>query len=258
MGEAGQAKLLKSKVLLLGAGGLGSPAALYLAAAGVGTLGLVDADTVDASNLQRQIIHATSRVGIPKVESAAKTIAELNPDVKVVALPRAPDERQRRADLRRLRAGRRRDRQLSDPLPRERRERLVGQARRPREHLPLRRAGHDSDPDFRLICWVDSVRGVELMTTALQAAGARRPVEVCVEIGAGGTRTGCRDDRGADAVAAAAVASPRLRLVGVAGYEAALGHDVSAAGDESVRDYLTWLHRVATRLAPVCEIPTSS
>ncbi len=84
VGEAGQAKLLKSKVLLLGAGGLGSPAALYLAAAGVGTLGVVDADTVDASNLQRQIIHATSRVGEPKVESAAETIAELNPDVKVV------------------------------------------------------------------------------------------------------------------------------------------------------------------------------
>jgi molybdopterin/thiamine biosynthesis adenylyltransferase len=84
VGEAGQAKLLKSKVLLLGAGGLGSPAAMYLAAAGVGTLGVVDADVVDASNLQRQIIHATSRVGTPKVESAAKTIAELNPDVKVV------------------------------------------------------------------------------------------------------------------------------------------------------------------------------
>ncbi len=85
VGEAGQAKLLQSKVLLLGAGGLGSPAALYLAAAGVGTLGIVDADVVDASNLQRQIIHATSRIGTPKVESAAKTIAELNPDVKVVA-----------------------------------------------------------------------------------------------------------------------------------------------------------------------------
>ncbi len=84
VGEVGQAKLLKSKVLLLGAGGLGSPAALYLAAAGVGTLGIVDADTVDASNLQRQILHATSRVGTPKVESAAKMIAELNPDVKVV------------------------------------------------------------------------------------------------------------------------------------------------------------------------------
>jgi molybdopterin/thiamine biosynthesis adenylyltransferase/rhodanese-related sulfurtransferase len=84
VGEAGQVKLLKSKVLLLGAGGLGSPAALYLAAAGVGTLGIVDADTVDASNLQRQILHATSRVGMPKVESAAKTIADLNPDVKVI------------------------------------------------------------------------------------------------------------------------------------------------------------------------------
>jgi len=84
VGEVGQAKLLKSKVLLLGAGGLGSPAAMYLAAAGVGTLGVVDADVVDASNLQRQIIHATSRVGMPKVESAAETIAELNPDVKVV------------------------------------------------------------------------------------------------------------------------------------------------------------------------------
>src|SRR5580693_145585 len=84
VGEAGQARLLQSKVLLLGAGGLGSPAALYLAAAGVGTLGVVDADVVDASNLQRQIIHATSRVGTPKVESAAKAISELNPDVKVV------------------------------------------------------------------------------------------------------------------------------------------------------------------------------
>ena len=84
VGESGQAKLLKSKILLIGAGGLGSPAALYLAAAGVGTLGLVDADTVDASNLQRQILHATSRVGTPKIESAEKVIKDLNPDVKVV------------------------------------------------------------------------------------------------------------------------------------------------------------------------------
>jgi molybdopterin/thiamine biosynthesis adenylyltransferase/rhodanese-related sulfurtransferase len=83
-GEAGQAKLLKSKVLLLGAGGLGCPAAIYLAAAGVGTIGLVDADTVDASNLQRQILHATSRIGVPKVDSAEIAIKDLNPDVKVV------------------------------------------------------------------------------------------------------------------------------------------------------------------------------
>src|SRR5436305_8743578 len=77
VGEAGQAKLLGAKVLCIGAGGLGSPAALYLAAAGVGTLGIVDADVVDASNLQRQIIHATSRVGTPKVDSAEKAITDL-------------------------------------------------------------------------------------------------------------------------------------------------------------------------------------
>ena len=84
VGERGQEKLLKGRVLLLGAGGLGAPAALYLAAAGVGTLGLVDADTVDASNLQRQIIHATSRLGMNKVDSAEVAINDLNPDVKVI------------------------------------------------------------------------------------------------------------------------------------------------------------------------------
>ena len=85
VGDAGQAKLLQSKVLCLGAGGLGSPAGLYLAAAGVGTIGFVDDDVVDSSNLQRQILHATDRVGMPKVESAKVAIAKLNPDVKVIA-----------------------------------------------------------------------------------------------------------------------------------------------------------------------------
>src|SRR5262249_6488364 len=84
VGEEGQIKLLKSRVLCIGAGGLGSPAALYLAAAGVGTLGMIDNDVVDESNLQRQIIHANDRVGLPKVESAAMTIAKLNADVKVI------------------------------------------------------------------------------------------------------------------------------------------------------------------------------
>ena len=84
VGDAGQLKLLDSKVLLLGAGGLGSPAALYLAAAGVGTLGLVDADTVDSSNLQRQVLHTTDRVGMPKTASARIALEALNPDVKVV------------------------------------------------------------------------------------------------------------------------------------------------------------------------------
>jgi molybdopterin/thiamine biosynthesis adenylyltransferase/rhodanese-related sulfurtransferase len=83
VGPEGQQKLLDSKVLLLGAGGLGSPTALYLAAAGVGTLGIVDDDVVDVSNLQRQVIHTTGRIGVPKVDSAEQAINELNPDVHV-------------------------------------------------------------------------------------------------------------------------------------------------------------------------------
>jgi molybdopterin/thiamine biosynthesis adenylyltransferase/rhodanese-related sulfurtransferase len=85
VGEEGQLKLLASKVLLIGAGGLGSPASLYLAAAGVGRLGIVDADVVDESNLQRQIVHSTESLGEPKVESAKRAIEALNPDVEVVA-----------------------------------------------------------------------------------------------------------------------------------------------------------------------------
>jgi sulfur-carrier protein adenylyltransferase/sulfurtransferase len=84
IGLEGQTKLLNAKVLLLGAGGLGSPAALYLAAAGVGTLGIVDMDVVDASNLQRQILHNVDRIGERKVDSAKKTLTQLNPDVNVV------------------------------------------------------------------------------------------------------------------------------------------------------------------------------
>jgi sulfur-carrier protein adenylyltransferase/sulfurtransferase len=84
VGEQGQLKLLDSKVLLIGAGGLGSPASLYLAAAGVGRIGIVDADVVDESNLQRQIVHSTERLGEAKVDSARRTIEALNPDVEVV------------------------------------------------------------------------------------------------------------------------------------------------------------------------------
>jgi sulfur-carrier protein adenylyltransferase/sulfurtransferase len=84
VGEVGQAKLLKAKVLMVGAGGLGSPSAYYLAAAGVGTLGIIDNDVVDLSNLQRQILHSNNRVGMPKVESAKLTLEGLNPDVKVI------------------------------------------------------------------------------------------------------------------------------------------------------------------------------
>jgi len=87
IGGEGQQKLLESRVLLLGAGGLGAPTALYLAAAGVGTLGIVDNDVVDLSNLQRQVIHTTDRIGVAKVDSAEETIRALNPGVEVVKYP---------------------------------------------------------------------------------------------------------------------------------------------------------------------------
>jgi sulfur-carrier protein adenylyltransferase/sulfurtransferase len=91
LGEAGQGRLKRARVLVIGAGGLGSPVALYLAAAGVGTLTLVDNDTVDKSNLQRQILHTTDRVGLPKVDSAYITLRALNPDVKIVRVERRFD-----------------------------------------------------------------------------------------------------------------------------------------------------------------------
>ena len=83
VGGKGQEKLLASKVLIVGAGGLGSPAALYLAAAGVGVIGLIDGDDVDITNLQRQIAHFTSDIGVPKVQSAAKKLKAINPSVNV-------------------------------------------------------------------------------------------------------------------------------------------------------------------------------
>src|SRR3972149_9605766 len=84
IGIEGQAKILEGKVLIIGAGGLGSPAALYLAAAGVGTIGIADSDRVDISNLHRQVLHYTEDIGKPKTESAGEEIAKLNPDVNIV------------------------------------------------------------------------------------------------------------------------------------------------------------------------------
>ncbi len=109
----------------------------------------------------------------------------------------------------------------------------------------------DAHPDFSLVCWVDSVRGVELMTAALTAAGAGRAVDVCVEVGMPGGRTGCRGPAAVDEVARAAAASPRLRLVGVAGYEAALGHDIAPDALAGVTGYLQEMRAAAVRLAPL-------
>ena len=87
LGGKAQMRLCRSRVLIIGAGGLGSPAALYLAAAGIGTLGIVDADKLELSNLQRQILHTTADIGRPKVDSAKATLAKLNPDVEVTTYP---------------------------------------------------------------------------------------------------------------------------------------------------------------------------
>jgi len=111
----------------------------------------------------------------------------------------------------------------------------------------------DDYPDFTLVCWADSVRGVELMTSALTAAGADRPLDVCVEVGMAGGRTGCRGPDSVDDVARAVAASPRLRLVGVAGYEAALGHELDPDAVTAVRSHLTDVRAAVLRLAPIFE-----
>jgi D-serine deaminase-like pyridoxal phosphate-dependent protein len=111
----------------------------------------------------------------------------------------------------------------------------------------------DANPDFTLVCWADSVRGVQLMTSALAAAGAYRPLDICVEVGMAGGRTGCRGPDSVDDVARAVAASPRLRLVGVAGYEAALGHGLDPDAVAVVRSHLTDVRAAVLRLAPIFE-----
>ena len=182
VGELGQAKLLQSKVLCLGAGGLGSPTGLYLAAAGVGTVGFVDDDVVDASNLQRQILHATDRVGMPKVESAKAAIAKLNPDVKVIGHQTRLVVRERPRHHQGLRRHRRRRGQLPDALPDQRRGAEAGQAADRRQHLPLRGDG-DHVPAVRR----------PLLPLLLPAAAAAR--HGAVVPGGGRARRAVRRDR---------------------------------------------------------------
>ena len=116
VGGPGQAKLKQARVLVVGAGGLGAPLLLYLAAAGVGTLGIVDDDTVSLSNLQRQVIHGTGDLDAPKVESAASAIRKINPHVRVVTHAERLTANERDGDHRRLRHRRRRLRQFRDAL----------------------------------------------------------------------------------------------------------------------------------------------
>ena len=151
VGVEGQLKLLNSKVLLIGAGGLGAPSAFYLAAAGIGTLGIVDDDVVDESNLQRQVIHNTERVGMPKTESARLSIQALNPDVEVVEHNTRLDAGQHPRDHRGLRRDRRRRRQLPHPVPAQRRFGAAAQAGRLGLDPRLRRADLDLRPVRRAL-----------------------------------------------------------------------------------------------------------
>ncbi|MET0450657.1 MAG: alanine racemase [Mycobacterium sp.] len=111
----------------------------------------------------------------------------------------------------------------------------------------------DEHADFEFVCWVDSLAGVALMSAALEAAGARRPVDVCVEVGMAGGRSGCRDAATVDEVARAAIASAQLRLVGVSGYEAAVSHDVTPQARATVRDYVREVRAATERLLPTFE-----
>ena len=138
VGMDGQLKLKSASVLCIGAGGLGSPVAMYLAAAGVGRLGIVDFDVVDYSNLQRQVIHGTPDVGRPKLDSARDTLHAINPEVHIDSHEVALSSSQRPRRAARLRCHRRRHRQLPDPLPRQRRLRDPRHSERLRQHLPLR------------------------------------------------------------------------------------------------------------------------
>lgn len=107
----------------------------------------------------------------------------------------------------------------------------------------------NSDPQLRVVCWVDSAAGVEIMRAELVAAGANRPLDVCVEVGAPGARTGTRDSAAIDEVVRAVTTAPQLRLVGVAAYEAALGHDVTEPARERIRNFLAGVRSTALRVA---------
>ncbi len=141
VGVDGQRRLKAGKVLCIGAGGLGSPAAMYLAAAGVGTIGLVDFDVVDFSNLQRQIIHGTPDVGRSKLASAKDRLHAINPHVDIQTYETALSSENALRALRAVRRDPRRHRQFPDALSHQRRVRAARQAERLRQHFQVRRAG---------------------------------------------------------------------------------------------------------------------
>ena len=185
--------------------GLGSPAALYLAAAGVGTIGIIDMDVVDASNLQRQVLHNLDRIGERKVDSAKKTLTALNPDVTRRDLRRAARRGQRAVDHRGLRPHRRRHGQLPDALPRQRRVGAHGHPRRARLDLPLRGPGHGLRPDARSVLPLPAARAAARRARTELRGGrrARRPPgHHRLDPGARGDQGAARPRRPADRPAA--------------------------------------------------------
>ena len=142
VGSLGQRKLINAKVLIIGAGGLGSPSAVYLALAGVGTIGIVDFDVVEVSNLQRQILHHNDDVGRPKVMSAQDSLHAYNPDVNVVVHETRISSENASGNHRAVRHRNQRRRQLPLPLPGQRRLLPAGQAPRRRQHPHFRWSGH--------------------------------------------------------------------------------------------------------------------
>ena len=167
VGPEGQGKLQQAKVLFIGAGGLGSPSLLYLAAAGVGTIGIVDFDVVDLSNLQRQVIHADNRIGMKKTESAAMTIKALNPEVKVVQHDEMLTDSNVDRLICRLRPGHRRHGHVRDALLAQRRRRARGNPGRACLGLPLR------GPADRLRALRGTVLSLPVPDAAAARAGAR-------------------------------------------------------------------------------------
>ncbi len=173
VGMDGQRRLKQSRVLLVGTGGLGAPLGMYLAAAGVGTLGLVDFDVVDGSNLQRQIIHGTKDVGRPKIASARDRLLDINPNVRIETFETRLTSANALVDPARLRRRRRRDGQLSHALPGQRRLRAAGQAQRLRLDLPLRGPGQRVRHARRAVLPLPLSRAAAAGTRAVVRRGRR-------------------------------------------------------------------------------------
>ncbi len=200
VGMTGQKRLKNAKVLCVGAGGLGSPALLYLAAAGVGTLGIIDFDVVDESNLQRQIIHGDSDVGRPKAEIGPGQHPRDQPAGQRGPARDAAGLRQRPGDLRRLRPDRRRHRQLRHPVPGQRRVRAARQAVRVGLDLPVRRAGQRVLGRVRPVLPLPVPRAAAARDGAVlrRGRGARRAVRLDrVDPGERGDQAHRRDRRAA-------------------------------------------------------------